>query len=67
MPAPFTATADELRCAAEFLESLGAATENTGVIISDTFTVQLSEEGSSIEAQWDGANGRYVLSDRVGG
>lgn len=66
MPGQFTANVDELRSAAAFLETLGTATENTGVRISGTFTIQLSDDGSSIEAEWDGADERYILSDRVG-
>ena len=67
MPGQFTASVSGLRSVAEFLEELSTATQNHGVQIFGSFTVQLpGQDGSTIEASWDEESCEYVLSDQVG-
>jgi hypothetical protein len=66
MVAQFTATSDQLDGLSAFLNRLTEASDHRGVRIVDTFTIQLSEDGSTIDAAWDDDRSQYVLSDRVG-
>jgi hypothetical protein len=66
MPGPFTATADQLDAISMFLNRLTEASDQRGVRLIGSFTVQLPEDGDTIDARWDEDRCQYVLSDQVG-